>query len=285
MSKVIFEDHAIQVIQHREGADGVLIGPPDAGHDHTIVDYAPGKSIIEQALANTSAGVHHINWKGATHARRNETYADKVQQTMIAMNEANTGNLVGLCQAGHLFARVATLYPESVDLLTIAGTPIDTSLDQHLSVMKQALNTQLSYYQWIIFKNNGLMPGTFMLLCWKMSDRKKHYIDRLVRPEEDTEYFYAWFDRTQNLAGRGYLEIVEELFLNNTFKDTLSIHCPVITAVGTRDNITPNAQTWAIEKYCHAGVAHYSCNAGHLGVFIGEESGPMWGNIFTDMNI
>ncbi len=283
MAKVIFENDAIQVIQHREGADGVLIGPPDAGHDHTIVDYAPGKSIIEQALANTDAGVHHINWKGATVARRNESIADKVDQTVKAMQVAQTGNLVGLCQAGWLFAKVATEHHWMVDKLTIAGTPIDTSLGK--SILAQAQNTPLWVYQAIVNANEGLMPGSHMLLCWKSSNRKKHYIDRFVRPKEDTEYFYKWFDRTQTLAGKWYLQIVEEMFLENTFKDTLDIRCPVITAVGTRDKITPNEQTWAIEKYCRVDVQHYSCNAGHLGVFIAEDSGPMWADIFGGMGI
>jgi len=283
MSKVIFENSAIQVIQHREGANGVLIGPPDAGHGHGIVDYAPGQSIIEQALAHTTRGVHHINWKSATHERRNETIQDKIDQTVLAMDITETGNLVGLCQAGWLFAKVATDNREQVTQLTIAGAPIDTSLGE--SVLSKAQEMPIEYYKWLVSMNGGLMPGWLMNLCWKSANPKMHYFDRYISPSEKTDRFYAWYDDVQNLAGGWYLEIMEELFINNTFKDTLDIKCPVRVAIGTKDDITPFQQTYAISDYCHNTTKAYQCNAGHLGVFTAEKAMPMWAEIFGDMGV
>lgn len=282
MSKVIFENDAIQVIQHREGANGVLIGPPDAGHGDGIVDYVPGQSIIEQALLNTESGVHHISWKSATYDRRHETIDDKVIQTLKAMRIAQAGHLIGLCQAGWLFARVATQHPWMVDSLTVAGAPIDTSLGD--SILKKAQAMPIEHYRLVVAMNGGLMPGWLMNLSWKSANPRMHYIDRYMKPSEKTDRFYEWYDSVQNLAGGWYLEIMEQLFINNTFKDTLNIKCPVHIAVGLKDDITPPLQTSAIGRHCSGPMQYYTCDAGHLGVFTARKAMGMWAEIFKQIS-
>jgi poly(3-hydroxyalkanoate) synthetase len=279
MSKVIYDSPTIQVIEHRAGDQGVLIGPPDAGHGDAIVDYQPGKSIVNEALENTEGGVHHIRWKPATFATRNTSIEDKVDDTLIAMMVSGSRNLIGLCQAGWLFALVATENPEDVTSLTIAGTPIDTSLGE--SILAPALKKPFLLYQTIVAMNGGLMSGSIMLACWKSSNIEMHYADRYLFPTKDTEPFYDWYDRHQNLAGKWYLQIIKALFLDNTFKDQLKIQCPVIIATGTRDDITPPEQSWALANYCSGPVEYFECNAGHLGTFLSGEAQPMWGDIFS----
>lgn len=267
MSKVIYDSPTIQVIEWREGSQGVLIGPPDSGHGDGILDYGPGQSIIEQALLNTAGGVHHIKWKGATQATKGTSIQHKVWQTVDAMSMSNSRHLVGLCQAGCLFARVATEYATQVHSLTVAGAPIDTSLGE--SVLSKAQEIPIECYRWVVAMNGGIMPGWLMNMCWSVHNRERRYID--------------WHNKTQNLAGEWYLEFIEELFLNNTFKDTLDITCPVFIAAGERDVIVPPAQTWAINKVAHASKHYYSCNADHFEVFMGYEARPMWADIFKQV--
>lgn len=282
MSKIIYDSPTIQVIEHRAGTDGVLIGPPDAGHGDGILDYGPGQSIINEALENTAGGVHHIKWKSATQETKNNSIRDKVVDTKIAMHVSGSHHLIGLCQAGWLFAKVATDFPEQVSSLTVAGAPIDTSLGE--SVLSKAQEMPIEYYRWLVACNGGLMPGWLMNLCWKSANPKMHYFDRYISPSEKTDRFYAWYDDVQNLAGGWYLEIMEELFINNTFKDTLNIKCPVHIAVGLKDDITPPVQTYAIDEYCHTSVNYYDCDAGHLGVFTARKSMPMWADIFKSIS-
>jgi poly(3-hydroxyalkanoate) synthetase len=281
MSKVIYEDASIAVIEWREGKDGVLIGPPDAGHGDAILDYADGQSIIQQALKHTTGGVSHIKWKGATQATKNVSIADKVSQTLFAMGVSDSSHLVGLCQAGWLFARVATEAPEYVDSLTVAGAPIDTSLGE--SILKPAFETPLYKYQRAVAMFGGVMPGWLMNVGWKSANPTMHYWDKFVNPTEKTKRFYNWYDNVQDLAGSWYLEAIEQVFLENTFKDTLDIKCPVNIAVGLKDDITPAEQTEAIRNYCDGVVRNYACNAGHLGVFTARKSMSMWANIFIDL--
>lgn len=281
MAKIIYNSATIQVIEWRAGTQGVLLGPPDAGHGDAILDYAPGKSIVQEALNNTRSGVHSIRWKGATFATRNTSIEDKVQQTLTAMEVSGSRHLIGLCQAGWLFPKVATLHPESVESLTIAGSPIDTSLGK--SILTPAMDMPFWKYQLVVAANFGIMPGWLMLLCWKSGNKKMHYEDRFLKPTEDTARFYAWYDKHQNLAGRWYLEIIKSLFLDNTFKDSLNIQCPVHIAVGLRDDITPPAQTLAIGKYCSGPLQYYNCNTKHLGVFFSRKSMSMWAEIFSNV--
>ncbi len=283
MTKIIFESPTIQVIEWREGTEGVLIGPPDAGHGDAILDYAPGKSIVEQALLNTKGGVHSIRWKGATFATRNTSIEEKVWQTIKAMEVSRSRNLIGLCQAGWLFAKVATDHPTLVDSLTIAGSPIDTSLGD--SILAPALKKPFLLYQTIVAMHSGIMPGSIMLACWKSANIEMHYADRYLFPTEDTDLFYSWYDNHQDLAGKWYLEAVKQIFLDNTFKDDLWIQCPVNIATGTRDDITPPEQSWALANYCQNSIEYYECNAGHLGVFLGSEAKPMWADIFSDIGV
>lgn len=283
MSKVIYDSPTIQVIEWRSGDQGVLIGPPDAGHGDAILNYAPGKSIAQEALENTEGGVHSIRWKGAHFFTRNTSIEDKVQDTLRAMKVSGSRHLVGLCQAGWLLALVATRRPDAVVSLTIAGAPIDTSLGE--SILAPALAKPFSTYKMVVAANFGLMPGWLMLACWKSSNKKMHQEDRYNNPGPETDLFYAWYDKHQSLAGRWYLEAVKQIFLENTFKDQLSIHCPVIIATGTRDDITPPEQSWALAQYCKETPKYYSCNAGHLGVFLSEEATPMWADIFGGMGI
>ena len=282
MSEVIYDSSTIQVIEWRAGENGVLIGPPDAGHGDGILDYGPGQSIIEQALANTTGGVHHIRWKGATQETKGTSIRDKVMDTRDAMQISNSRHLVGLCQAGWLFARVATEHPAWIKSLTVAGAPIDTSLGE--SILSKAQDMPIEYYQWVVAMNGGIMPGWLMNLCWKSANPKMHYFDRYVNPSEKTDRFYAWYDDVQNLAGVWYLEIMEELFIKNTFKDTLDIKCPVNIATGTKDDITPPSQTRAIWQYCESMPKQYQCIAGHLGVFTAKTSMAMWAEIFSDIS-
>lgn len=288
MPKTIFESATHEIIQWRpattHAGPGVLIGPPDAGHGDAILNYGPGKSIVNEALENTSGGVYSINWKSATWLTRNTSIADKVEQVRGAMHLTGARHLIGLCQAGWLFSELATLFPYEVESIVIAGTPIDTSLGK--SILTPAMEMPFWKYQLVVAANFGIMPGWLMLLCWKSGNKKMHYEDRYLDPQEDTDRFYAWYDKHQNLAGCWYLEIMKSLFLDNTFKDHLHINCPVRIATGTKDDITPPEQSWALEQYCtDTVVKRFECDAGHLGVFLARSSMPMWAKIFRDLGV
>lgn len=288
MSKIIFDTATTQILEWRsgpKGSNGVLIAPPDAGHGDGILNYAPGKSIVEQALNNTKGGVYSIRWKSANWFTRNTSLDDKVSTVHGAMCLTNARNLIGLCQAGTLGSLVATRHPEAIVSLTIAGAPIDTSLGE--SILAQAMDMKFSDYQKVVMANWGIMPGWLMLACWKSANKEMHYHDRYIHPTEDTDLFYGWYDKHQNLAGRWYLEVIKQVFLENTFKDQLNIQCPVNIALGDHDDITPNEQTLAIQNYMASDLYRkiYRCDAGHLGVFLARSSMGMWAKIFKDMNI
>jgi poly(3-hydroxyalkanoate) synthetase len=89
-----------------------------------------------------------------------------------------------------------------------------------------------------------------------------------------------------------YLEIVEQLFKENLLVkgdleilghkvDLTGINQPLFLIAGTRDDITPPDQLFAIENYVSSSVVDKKlADAGHIGVFMGKN---VIKDIWTDL--
>jgi len=290
---IAYEDHAIQLQCYRPAVTGKLTTltlPPQAGHSEVIANWpAPGQNLMETICANTDGGVYMVAWKSCTHERRNESYVDLVEQVSTAIMA--TGDfpvrLVGLCQGGTLATIYAALYPSDVAHLVVAGAPIDVSLGD--SVLKQAQETPLWMYKMIVAMNGGIVSGHWLGSMWKSGNWRTHYVDRFTCPDDRTEAFYAWYDDTRCLAGGWYLELIEQLFLNNLLiqnkfmvgdkvVDLRNIACHVDLIAGDRDDITPHEQLFALCQHVPQAKCHI-VPGGHIGLFMGAESQPTWGKV------
>src|SRR3974390_129628 len=124
-----------------------VVDAPFAGHSAVIADYQKGQSLVETLL---SGGIGHValtHWKSATPDMK-EFDIDNYLEKMIVVIDDLGGrvNLVGLCQGGWHSAMVAARFPDKVNSLVLAGTPIDTDAgDGPLKRMAHA--TPLAFYE------------------------------------------------------------------------------------------------------------------------------------------
>ncbi len=292
----VYEDHAIRVLQFSLGfGTPILIVPPQAGHHSYIADFAPGQSLVEAAVASGDRPVYVIEWKGCTHERRDEGIEDLLAQLDTAVCLVGRApHLVGLCQGGWLAAIFACLVPGRVASLTMAGTPIDTQVGD--SALHRVTGIPLAAFaQWVLW-GGGRMRGQLMLMGWKAGDPLTHYVSRYAKRDDKTDRFYAWYDTTQDLAGRWYLWAIDSLFQRNllgmnvlTIGDRpIDLHvlqrlARVNLVVGSQDDITPPEQSLALTDYVDA-ACHW-VDAGHIGVFMSREAiATTWAPLFAALD-
>lgn len=97
--------------------------------------------------------------------------------------------------------------------------------------------------------------------------------------------FENWYEYTQTLPGRFYLETVNWIFRNNDLikpgkikitgkpVDFRNIECPLVLLAGRKDNISPPAQTFALEKYVGSkDIIKILGEGGHIGTLMGNKS-------------
>lgn len=299
---VSYENDAIRVLAFREGSGvPVLIIPPQAGHESWIADYDEGQSLVVAALEASEAPVYCIDYKSCTFARRKEGITDLLLQIECAItvicgfsSSPLHVHLVGLCQGGWVSTIYTALYPNEVASLTVAGAPIDAHAGD--SVLDKAIKAPMWQYELLVKMGNGLVLGKIMLANWKSPNAKKHYIDRYTKPSARNEKFYSWYDKTSDIAGGWYLWCIKNLFKNNDLINSRmvinntpvlleNIKCPVYLIAGERDDISPPEQTFNLANQIGSMS---SCilipNAGHIGVFMGPKSMPVWKEeIFSNM--
>jgi len=294
--QVVLETSAVKLLQFSQGTGTpVVIVPPQAGHHSSIADYAPNQSLVESAAKNYTGSVYTIEWKSCTYTRRNEGIQDLLAQLDECVLEVGgKATLVGLCQGGWLATIYASLYPNRVSSLVLAGAPIDTKAGK--SSIHRATKTPLVMYKATVMMSGGLMLGQTMLAAWKSSNLSKHYFERHINPDADTRRFYTWYDHTQDIAGKWYLWAVEYLFKKNLLgKNELKIGDAKVDlnvlnnlkgvhiVTGVRDDITPSEQSLAIQRYTRAQT--YLVDAGHIGVFMSHRGiCDVWNGLFAKLD-
>jgi len=275
-----------------------ILLPPQAGHSSCIVDFTPHQS---QLGAVRRAGLHRaysMDWVGATSETKDagiEDYIDVIQQAVDLVG--GRANLIGDCQGGWLATIYAAMRPQHVHTLTVAGAPIDYHCGEpaiHDWLAAMTPGGRLDLYRSMVAAHGGVMPGRFMLAGFRAMkpeseiDRQLQLLVNLRKPSHVERYreFEDWFQWTQDLPGRFYLWIVENLFLRNGLvrgeievrgeRALLSqITCPVFLMAGSADHITPPDQVWALGDAAGTPpeqVSRWLTSGGHLGLFMGREA-------------
>ena len=295
---VVYEDGAVVLRRFKLGTTGkaILMIPPQAGHSSPIADFDEGKSLVQTAINSCEHSVYVIEWKTCTYERRRETVDDLVDQVKTVLDcIEDKVFLVGLCQGGWLSSIVTCLYPEKVEKLILAGSPMNiATAREKSSVCKYVEDLPLSFYHLLVLLGGGLMKGDFMLAGWKNSNFVDRYIIdymkmwRIAGTDKMSALrrYRNWYECTQDIAGTWYLDVVERMFINNDLWEGCmevkgqcvriqDIQCPIISVAGGRDDITPPEQALALDG------EHYTIpNTGHIGVFMSSKAQPVWADIF-----
>ncbi len=286
----------------------ILILPPQAGHHSCIADYGPGQSLAEAAL-RTGKRVYVTEWKGAGAERRHESIDDLIISTDQCVDFISpTGskvNLIGLCQGGWQSAIYTALYPEKVNSLTLAAAPIDFKAGGG-KIQCYANIYPMPFYESMVAMGRGNMPGEYLKFGFKMlNPLDRFFLDYsdLYRHMNDAEYleksrkFRNWYEYTQNLPGKMYLQVVKELFKENRLiegnlhilgrkVDLSPVACPLVLIAGEKDDITLKEQVFNIENFVRSrDITKLVVPGGHIGVFMGRKTlQDYWPGIFQKIS-
>ena len=277
------------------GGVPTLVDAPHAGHTAMIADYHKGQSLIETLIANGIGHVALTDWKPATDDMKDFEVDNYLADLVVAIDDlGGRVNLVGLCQGGWAAAMVAARFPDKVASLVLAGAPIDTDAGNG-PIKRMVHASPLSYYQELVALGGGLMRGKFMLQGWKNMHPEQHYFqehidlyehidDPVYLAKEET--FESWYENPMDLPGRWYLQVIQQLFMENRFaKGTFvglgrrlnltDVTCPVYLLAGAADDITSTEQVFGAENYLGTPkdkIAKRTVPGGHVGLFMGSRN-------------
>jgi poly(3-hydroxyalkanoate) synthetase len=112
----------------RPGGIPTLVNAPFAGHRAMIADYRIDQSLVGTLLAGGVGHVALTDWKSATDDMKDFEIDNYLEELVVAIDDlGGQVNLVGLCQGGWSSAMVAARFPDKVNALVLAGSPVDTA--------------------------------------------------------------------------------------------------------------------------------------------------------------
>ena len=279
----------------RPGGIPTLVDAPHAGHTAVIADYHNGQSLVQTLLAN---GVDHValtDWKSATDDMKDLEIDNYLAEIVVAIDDlGGRVNLVGLCQGGWVSAMIAARFPEKVNSLVLAGSPIDTDAGNG-PITRMAHESPVSFYEELVELCGGLMKGKFMLQGWKNMHPEQHYVqdhidlyehidDPVYLAKEET--FESWYENPIDLPGRWYLQVITQLFKENRLAkgefiglgrklSLRHITCPTYLLAGAADDITTPEQVLNAGKLIGTPgdrVVEKTVPGGHIGLFMGART-------------
>jgi len=285
--------------EHR--ADAVvptLVLPPQAGHSSSVIDFAPRQSQLTAIREAGLTRLYGLEWRPATARTKRVTITDYLEVVDRSIRRmGGRANLVGDCQGGWLAAIYATLHPERVHTLTLAGAPIDFHAGESvIAASTAALSKRLGMapYRALVAANGGNMSGAALLANFLMIQpqaeisRQLQLLAHVQDPAHVERYrvFEDWFKHTQDVPGAFYLWLVENLFRRNRLvrgelevdgrpARLAAIDCPLFLLAGATDHITPPAQLFAIADHVStpaAQITRRTAAGGHLGLFTGHKA-------------
>ncbi len=286
-----------------EGATGLptLVVAPYAGHTSMIADYHAGQSLMQTLRA---AGVRRLlltDWHSATPDMK-DFDVDQYLAELLGCIDDLGGRvcLVGLCQGGWMSAMLAARYPQKVQALVLAGSPIDTQAGDG-PLVRMVHESPMSFYEELVATGGGLMPGRYMLAGWKNMHPEQHYVQEHIDLYEHiddpawlhkAEAFDRWYENPLDLPGRWYLQVIDELFKHNKLAhgrfvglgrklQLAAVECPLYLLAGESDDITGRDQVFAAEGLMRARTVEKKVvPGGHVGLFMGARTlGQTWPGI------
>jgi len=272
-----------------------LVDAPYAGHSAVIADYADGQSLVQTLKANGVSKVFLTDWKSATPDMKDLEVDQYLAEINVCVDDlGGRVNLVGLCQGGWMAAMFAARFPQKVERLVLAGSPIDADAGNG-PIRTLANETSMTFYEQLVSEGGGLMPGLFMLAGWKDMHPEEQYVQKHIDLYEHiddpaylrkTELFESWYENPVDLPGRWYLQVIQSIFKENLLAkgqfvalgrtvNLTTITCPVYLLAGEADDITPREQVFAAERLLgtpSAQIIKRLAPGGHIGLFMGAST-------------
>jgi pimeloyl-ACP methyl ester carboxylesterase len=143
-----------------------IVCAPYALHGATIVDFAPGHSLVEALRRGGLTRPLVTDWRSATPEMRFFSIDTYLADLNVAVDELTPPvDLVGLCQGGWLALVYAARFPGKVRRLVLAGAPVD--VDAAESPMSRAVRgIPLSTFESLVRLGDGRVLGRYVREAW-----------------------------------------------------------------------------------------------------------------------
>ena len=280
----------------------ILILPPNAGHHSSLADYSSTQSLV-RLLQQHGFDVYVIEWLTATDYYKDIGiedyiyYTDKAVNKIRSLSNYDKVSLIGQCQGGWQASIYTSLFNEKVDKLVVGASPIDFKHER--GFMNDLIDyLPYSFYKYLVSLGNGIMKGDFIVTGFKNANYIDNYITKYLKLwrmilEEDKKgverfsEFNDWYEYTQDLPGRFYLEVIDKIFkrngmvnpgtikIKNTPVDLKNINRPLILITGKKDDITPPGQCNAMALHVSTpkdNIKFLSADGGHIGTLMGRSA-------------
>jgi poly(3-hydroxyalkanoate) synthetase len=174
--------------------------------------------------------------------------------------------------------------------LVLVGAPVDLSIESALARLVR--NAPEAVYDQLVLRGGGNVSGDEMLRFWsnKLSPHDIGVALQRDLSDEDgaalLERFGRWNERTLDLPGTYYLQIVNWIFRENRIADgrfialgrsidLKAVRTPVFLLAGLDDEVVPASQALATAHLlgtpsAYVAAASEPCN--HLGLFMGART-------------
>ncbi len=272
-----------------------LLCAPYALHGASIVDFAPGHSLV---AALHAAGLHRLfvtHWRSATAEMRFLAIDDYLADLNVVVDQLGGHvDLIGLCQGGWLSLLYAARFPAKVCKLVLAGAPIDiAAAPSGLSAIAAA--TSLSLFKELVMLGGGRVLGHAVQKFWGTDDLDRDEIHQLLQTDEPIdsaafaqleECFRTWNAWTVDLPGTYYLEVVEKLYQHNELAsgrfvalgqtiNLANVRTSLFLLAAREDELVAPAQLFATANLVGtpAHNIHKEMVGGHhVGLFVGQRT-------------
>lgn len=286
----------LREFSHEPNGLPTLVVAPFALHGATLVDLAPGHSLVQSLLREGLNRVCVMECKSAIAPMRFFSIDSYLADMTVAVQDlGGQVSLVGLCQGGWLSLIFAARFPRMVCNLALVGAPIDIDAAPS-SIASATRATAPSVFESLVDSGGGLVLGERMLGLWggDTADIATAMQDLQVDRSEVGNLFDRyrdWRNRTVDLPGTYYLQVIEQIFRRNQlargeFKalgrvvDLSAVKVPLFLLGGTGDIITPCDQLLAVRKLVGTPARQIRmavAPCGHLALFMGARTlGREW---------
>ena len=272
------------------GAAPVVLVAPYAVHDAGLADLAPGHSLIERLAAEGFGPIFLTEWKSAVAATRGLSVDACLADLNVAIDlAASPPILVGLCQGGWLSLLHAATFPGKAARLVVAGSPVDTSHPSAIADSARAVSPQM--VEDLIAASGGLVAGSATLGAFRAARSAETDACSILQvaapgPPDLMARFAAWDERTLDLPGRYYADVLNWLFRDNrlaagdfpVFGRPVSlarVTAPIHVLAGADDAVAPPPQVFAALELVGTPAplrARALADCGHLALFMGART-------------
>jgi poly(3-hydroxyalkanoate) synthetase len=269
-----------------------LICAPYALHGATIVDFAPGHSIVE---ALQKAGVTRLavtDWRSATAEMRHFSIDTYLADLNVAVDELGPPvDLIGLCQGGWMALVYAARFPEKVRRLVLVGAPVDVRAAQ--SRLSRAVDEfPLDAFENLVRLGDGRVLGRHALSLWGSSSdaTNVHHVLQISRDDPHFDAlerrFAEWYQWTLDLPGTYYMQVVERVFRENQIADGCfmalgrvadirALRKPMYLLCAQDDEVVAPGQLFAaagLTATPESCIEKDTAPCGHLGLFMSADT-------------